>query len=437
MVHKYPKDLVFELLAIWREGNSVEENSRFKKLPDFDVLEELISTCYQVSQMQEEARGLRFRVMLCEPSDISDGSDNDSKGLFALSFTEPRPCNEYELLKLGPSIDYNNSLIGLRYSRSTGMQIWGLIHSGSRWVHMIHGGSKKAAPLPAALGINVTGSGRLIVCRGVDILAQLSSGNIIFPSTNVFQSEWVTQRFSKLQNELTMLYNLCPAEGAERWSQIDPAFIPALYLEVYKHIISTIRRSGHGGTVISVPEHLAQELIYDNPYIALKYRFSQDAEGHQLRKTVLQIIGELTSICGKFYGADYVAGWKDYVSLQTKEIAALDEKIFKFARFVARLTGVDGVVVTTEGLDLLGFGGIIQGTFEMGETVARALDPEGKRRQVELVENVGTRHRSLYYLCSQLHEVIGVIVSQDAKARVVNWNREMVTCWDVIPIDFA
>ncbi len=83
------------------------------------------------------------------------------------------------------------------------------------------------------------------------------------------------------------------------------------------------------------------------------------------------------------------------MSLQTREIATLDEKIFKFARFIARLTGVDGVVVTTEGFDLLGFGGIIQGTFEMGETVARALDPEGNRRQIELVENVGTRHRSL------------------------------------------
>ncbi len=308
MVHKYPKDLVFELLAIWREGSVDEENSEFKKLPDFDVLEDLISTCFQVSQMQEEARGLRFRVMMCEPSDINVEGDHDSKGLFAISFTEPRLCNEYELLKLGPSIDYNNSLIGLRYSRSTGLQIWGLIHSGSRWVHMIHGGSKKAAPLPPALGINVTGSWRLIVCRGVDILAQLSSGNIIFPSPNVFQSEWVTKRFAKLASELATMHNQSPTKEKENWAKIDPSLIPSLYLEVYKHIISTIRRSGHGGAIISVPEHIAHSIVRDNPYIALKYRFSQNAERNQLRKTVLLIIEELASICGKIYGADYVAG---------------------------------------------------------------------------------------------------------------------------------
>jgi hypothetical protein len=98
---------------------------------------------------------------------------------------------------------------------------------------------------------------------------------------------------------------------------------------------------------------------------------------------------------------------------------------------------VDGAVVTTEGLELIGFGGIIQGTMAMGGSVTLALDPEASRRKVELVESVGTRHRSLYYLCHKLQDVLGIIVSQDAKARVVTRSREMVTCWDVIPIDFT
>lgn len=439
MVHKYPKDLVFELLTLWRLGDNSNEEAAadFHRLPDFEVLEELISTCYQVSQMQEEARGLRFRIMLCEPADIDDNDDLGSTGVFTLNFSEPRPCNEYELHKLGPSLDYNNSLIGIRHSRAEGLQIWGLIHSGSRWVHMIHGGSKSAAPLPSALGINVVGSGRLLVCRGVDILAQLSGGNIIFPSTNVFQSQWVAKRFGRLQNELASLHNQARENRKECWAKIDPAFIPALYLEVYKHVISTVRRSGHGGTIISVPDGMEEFVLCDNPYIALKYRFGEGSARRQLSSTVLQIMEVLARNCGSLYGPDYVAGWKDYVSLQTEELAVLDEMIFKFSRFIARLTGVDGAVVTTEGLELLGFGGIIQGTYEMGEAVALALDPDGARRQVERVENVGTRHRSLYYLCSKLSDVIGIIVSQDAKARLVTYRRDMVTCWDVIPIDFV
>lgn len=439
MAHKYPKDLVFELLALWRftTAGADEQSNRFRRLPDIEVLEDLISTCYQVSQLQEEARGLRFRMMLCEPEDIDEDGQGEAKGLFTISFSEPRPYNEYELLKLGPAIDYNNSLIGLRYSRGDGLQIWGLIHSGSRWMHVIHGGSKKATPLPPALGINVVGSGRVIVCRGVSILAQLSGGYIISPSANVFQSQWVSRRFGRVQSELAMLHMLNAKNTEGKWAQIDTSFIPALYLEFFKHVISTVRRSGHGGTIISFPAGIDELVTHDNPFIDLKYRFAEDEARNQLRKVVLQIMEVLAKNCGKIYGPEYVAGWKDYVSLQTDELAQLDDRVFKFARFIARLTGVDGAVVTTEGLELIGFGGIIQGTMEMGGTVARALDLEGDKREVERVESVGTRHRSLYYLCNKLQDVLGIVVSQDAKTRVVNWNRDIVTCWDVIPIDFT
>lgn len=439
MVHKYPKDLVFELLSLWRlaaDGQDAPTTGP-RRLPDFDVLEELVSTCYQVSQMREEARGLRFRVMLTEPEAIDLDGSGVRQGLFTLSFSEPRPYNEYELLKLGPSVDYNNSLIGVRYRHGEGLQIWGLIHSGSKWMHVIHGGSKQATPLPKALGVNVVGSGRLIVCRGLDILAQLSGGNIISPSTNVFKSEWVARRFSRVKSIIERLHEQNPNYNHHEWAHIDSAFIPTLYMQFFKHLISTVRRSGHGGTIISFPADMDELVAHDNPYIHLKYRFAEGYARNQLRETVLQIMEVLAKNCGAMHGPDYTAGWNDYVSLQTEELGQLDERVFKFARFIARLTGVDGAVVTTEGLDLLGFGGIIQGTMEMGGSVAQALDPEGTRRQVELVESVGTRHRSLYYLCNKLQDVLGIVVSQDAKAQVVNWSKDMVTCWDVIPIDFT
>jgi len=65
------------------------------------------------------------------------------------------------------------------------------------------------------------------------------------------------------------------------------------------------------------------------------------------------------------------------------------------------------------------------------------LDPEGKRTRIEKIEGVGTRHRSVYALCSKLHDILGIVASQDAEVRAVNWNGSMVTCWDVIPIDFS
>lgn len=439
MIHKYPQDLVSSLLDKWHQPATDGNHStgEIHSLPEVTVLEEFVSTCYQVSQMQEENRDIRFRVMLAEPGDYKVTDEGLPAGVFALKFSEPRPYNTYELLKLAPSINFNNSLVGVRFREQEGLQIWGIVHSGSRWVQVIHGGSKQGAPLPRALGVNVVGSGRLTVFKGLDILAQLSGGKIIAPSTNVFHSDWMNARFSKMQSKLMAEHAQNPLTVKNEWAKIAPEFVGKLYLEFFKHVISTIRREGHGGMILSFPAGMENIISRDNPYISIKYRFAESGTNILLKTLVLEIMEALATICGRLYGPDYVAGWNDYVDLQGKRLAQLDEQVFKFARFVARLTGVDGAVVTTEGPELIGFGGIIQGNFEMGEHVAKALDPEGMSRQIERIESVGTRHRSCYYICKKFHDVLGFVVSQDGKVRAVTWGEDTVLYWDVIPIDFA
>lgn len=437
MIHKYPQDLVLCLLENWRRPPvNTEDGGESRSLPDAKVLEDLISTCYQASQMQEERRELRFRLILAEPEEFA-AQEELLQGFFTLKFSEPRPYNTYELLKLVPSINFNNSMVGIRFRENEGLQIWGLIHSGSRWTQVIHGGSKQAAPLPNALCINIVGPGRLTLFRGLEILVQLTGGKIISPSMNVFQSQWMNARFSKIQAQLASIHAQNPLMVKNEWARIDSSFVGKLYLEFFKHVISTVRRSGHGGMILSFPAGMESIISKDNPYISIKYRFSEGGASIQLKTLILEIMQALATICGRLYGPEYVAGWDDYVALQGKRLAQLDEQVFKYARFVARLTGVDGAVVTTEGPEIIGFGGIIQGNYEMGQHVAKALDPEGKSRQIERIESVGTRHRSCYFLCKKLHSVLGIVVSQDAKTRAVTWGDDSVLYWDVIPIDFA
>lgn len=438
MLHKYPQDLVFSLLEKWRRPpiNHEAGGHKLRPLPEVGVLEELVSTCYQASQLREERREISFRLMLAEPEEFS-AQEGLMQGLFTIKFSEPRPYNTYELHKLVPAINYNNSIVGVRYRENEGLQIWGLIHTGSRWIQVIHGGSKQAAPLPDALGVNVLGPGRMMVLRGLEILVQLTGGKIIAPAVNVFQAGWMNARFSKIQEQLASLHAQNPLLVKNEWARIDHSFVGKLYLEFFKHVISTVRRSGHGGTILSFPAGMENIISRDNPYISIKYRFSEGGANVQLKTLALEIMQALATICGRLYGPDYVAGWKDYVALQGKRLAQLDEQVFKYARFVAWLTGVDGAVVTTEGPELIGFGGIIQGNYEMGEHVAKALDPEGLSRQIERIESVGTRHRSCYYLCKRLQSVLAIVVSQDGKVRAMTWGEDTVLYWDVIPIDFA
>ena len=82
MLHKYPKDLVDKIVELWQTTLSAKgrKADRTFELPAVEILEQLVSTCYQVSHMKEESRGLRFRVMLCEPEAFNTKCFGPSSG---------------------------------------------------------------------------------------------------------------------------------------------------------------------------------------------------------------------------------------------------------------------------------------------------------------------------------------------------------------------
>jgi hypothetical protein len=133
-------------------------------------------------------------------------------------------------------------------------------------------------------------------------------------------------------------------------------------------------------------------------------------------------------------GADVAAGktsvgWDDYGRVRNRVLMSLDEAIFEMSHMIATLTQVDGAVVMTQRLELLGFGGEIAGSLPGVTSVARALDLEGNAYDVEHTEDVGTRHRSVYRLCNALKEVLGIVISQDGSANFVRWKDPHVTYW--------
>jgi DNA integrity scanning protein DisA with diadenylate cyclase activity len=94
------------------------------------------------------------------------------------------------------------------------------------------------------------------------------------------------------------------------------------------------------------------------------------------------------------------------------------------------MTQVDGAVVITQRLELIGFGAQISGKLERVHEVAQALDPEGLEVRKERTDSVGARHHSAYSLCNVLNDVVAVVVSQDGTAQLVKWNDDIVTIWE-------
>ena len=433
-LHAYPRELVSFILAQWKDPLFVERLSSAGidpsvQLPDRSVLEQVISTCYQASLMREEERPVLFRLIIRDHH-LFPPDDGPPTGLHRLQFSEMRPFNEYELHRLAPAADYYRELIGVALGPEKRVQIWGMVHSGTRWMQPIRGGTKAVPPLPSSPVIYVRGPGRIAVGIGPEIIASLNGGQISCPSLDIFSASWLAESFASVRSETEEMHEAARARSKKPWAKLDPKFERIIGQQVIRRIVSLISSSHHGGMLVYLPTEMSPDNSAMNRHISLKYQFREEEPRQRFRTLVLRIMGTFAELHGEPENSAKVVGWQEYVNSRSEEIALLDEAIFDLAHFIAALSAIDGAVVMTKSQELLGFGGVISGEAEDVKTVARALDIEGRVTQKEFVEEVGTRHRAAYRLCHELRDALAVVISQDGNARVVKWHNGSVTYWD-------
>lgn len=435
MKHSYPHHLSKEVRRLW--GTFSDQASEgYDKLPAWEVLEDLISTCYQVSMMCEELRPQRFRIALCDPSEYPPEL-GPPYGFLRIVFKEPRAFHEYELLKVSPASEFESSLIGIRHDPVEGLQIWGLINSGTRWTQAFQGGSKVVAPMPDSLVLDITGPGSIRAYRGSQVLAQLSAGRLLAPRTNVLHSQWIAKRMGEFENETMEMHFRSRQDADEAWAKVRVDFLANLYKQVVKRTISSIRNMKHGGAIVFFPRTLIQTITSPNPHVFIKYIFRDEEPVRRFRRLTISIMNELARHYGASGKNGEFVGWSEYVGATSKILLELDEALFEYARFIANLAAVDGAVVLTRSLDLVGFGGVIKGTFSKEDITARAMDAEGDQRVYERPEGVGTRHLAVYHLCKEIPDALAIVISQDGNAKLVKWMDDFVTCWDFLPMTVA
>ncbi len=427
----YPRDLAAFVAERWEDhpGLSVRpDHAPVHPLPEASVLEGALSACYQASLLREEEQPVIFRLALCGPEAFpAEGGPPD--GLQRLDFPEARPFDAQELRRLSPATDYPRSIVGAGYEGESGLRIWGLVHTGPRWLRDREGGRVTAPPLPPLPIVHVTGPGRLEVRKGSEPVAKLENGALSDDSMDVFESEWLPAGFAKARAELMDLHGAAHERArerdGERWAALDSDLARKISQQMFKRLISTVENFGQGGTVIFVPPERTEEFCEKNRFVDLKYRFSEGGPRRRFRTLIVDTMNRLARAHGP--ASDTLAdeipdpktvGWREYQESDDREVAELEEAIMEVAHLVAALATTDGAVVMSKRYELVGFGGEISGKLDDVETVLRALDVQGDRFEEESTQSVGTRHRSAFRLCKELPDVLTVVVSKDGDVRV-------------------
>jgi hypothetical protein len=433
-LHAYPRELVSFILDQWKDPFFAERLSSAGidpsvQLPDRSVLEQVISTCYQASLMREEERPVLFRLIIRDHH-LFLPDDGPPTGLHRLQFTKMRPFNEYELYRLAPAADFYRALIGVALGEEERVQIWGMVHSGTRWLQPILGGTKAIPPLPSSPVVYVRGPGHIAVSIGREMIASLNNGQISCLSPDIFSAPWLAESFASVQSEIEEMHEAARARSKKPWARLDPQFGAMLTQQVARRIISLIRNSHHGGMLVYLPTEMSRDVSSVNRHISLKYQFREEEPRQRFRTLILGIMNTFAELHGESEDSAKVVGWQEYVDCRSAAIAVLEEGIFDLAHFIASLSAIDGAVVMTKSQDILGFGGVISGDIEEIETIVHALDVEGRLTQQALIEEEGTRHRAAYRLCHKFHDAVAIVISQDGNVWLVKWHNGSVTYWD-------
>jgi hypothetical protein len=400
-------------------------------LPERAVLDRLLTTCFYASLLSEESRPVRFRLILGEPHQFSP-ENGPPTGLHRLIFLKPRPFDEQELRRIFPSADFHRSLIGVRLDAKKGVLIWGIIHSGSRWANDIYGGRQSFCPLPPSLVICVTDPGRMTVCCGPMAIASLMGAEVRCPAKEVFDTEWFPNCFASTRAELWALHVAAYERAGKTWARLDPDIVRRIAQQVDRRVISTIRNSRHGGTLVFLPQERAAAFAVDNPYITMRYQFVAEEPRNRFRTLIVSLMNVLAEELGPKTSRSDLVGWNEYVKSSSEALSMLEESIMEVAHFIAGLAAMDGAVVLTNKYEVLGCGAEIACELEKVPTVLRALDAEATQTAPVVADTFGARHRSVYRLCNSLHDVIAIVISQDRTVQFVRWMDGAVTCWDQV-----
>ncbi len=404
----YPKQLAQRVRDGWPAGA--------QPLPV--ALEAILDATYHASFLHDEARPVVCRILAIAPHALV--ADAGPPGaLLPLVFAAPRGFDEHELRRLSPAADAHRALIGVDEVEGR-LVTWGIVQSGPRWLQAAQGGRAAEPPLPACLVIRVVRPGNLIVACGSQLIVELRGGRLSDFALDVFQSQWLPAVFADARLAATAEH------GAMAGARLDPDAAARLsrYVtqQMLKRVMSTMRATHHGGLLAVGPPDCAAERI-----LQVKYAL-HDAPARRRFQALVQTI--LKAVAERAAASGQPGGLESYRSDFDPRIAELDEALFEMSHLIASLANVDGAVVLTKRFEILGFGAEIAGALPPVTEVRRGLDLEADRFVTELVDLVGTRHRSAYRFCAAVPSSVAVVVSQDGGVRFVTHHRGAVTYWD-------
>ena len=447
-MYLYPPDITEITVKRWKQINSRIHSS--PPFPTNDELKTILDVIYHVSFLTEENRRIAVRIAYFPQKDFENQlppymNTHD----IPIPFSQPIRFNVSEVLRLAPALEPTVSAIAICSTKDiesslddSPLAIWGIFNQGDEWWKLLTGRKTAAFVPPNVLTISTFAPGYISASTMGSVLFRLRAGELL----NLPLEDLNEGHIGDFLNEAAEdLYGqTCQVLGIKRYdSDIDSDNHPRhQYFRTLTNIVNLTREKGHGGSFIIFSNDISanDERLEDR--VTIKYPLNSpniwneliseaEANWHYYKLLFPKKSKKLNSRTGSADAS--VKDLKSMLSWENKKNNA-QQKIAEFEQFVSSLSGVDGAVVLTDHLKVLGFGAEITATSPSLKVVRIADTPDAKKYSEKQIDSYGTRHRSALRLCSNFEHLICIVISQDGSIRAIKRIGSKVYMWNDVSL---
>lgn len=431
-MNTYPKDIVPALKKTCVELRK-REYGKPPTLPTDAELKILLDTAFHASFLTEEGRRPGFRIIYMPlKNEKKEKGKNFRNKQRLVHFDTPRPYNVSELNRLSPAAELTRLMIcvsnNAKKGKKVSLEIWGLLDVGENWWKFVNHETSGGTPPPNYFTITSLNPGELSISIKGDVLMTLKNGALTFPKRTAIWSGPINSFLSSARNKL---YNSVINElDASAWDEDgrDDDYPNRFYNFFLERILFYIREKSHGGTLIIVPHYLSKTDTRLTDRLNLKYPCDYN---YALGVLIKSLVNHR-----KYFDLHFPL-WKSEIEfnndnfIEHNQLASeeqeIDEAIGDIAQSIASMSSVDGAVVMTDDLRVLGFGAEVLAASPSLKEV-RIEDDSNSNKKIP-IESFGTRHRSAFRFCSSFEEAVVFVVSQDGGVKAVKRVGQDVILW--------
>lgn len=394
--------------------------------PDICAVTRLFEVMYCCSISREESEVISFHVVYIDPDNPDPNPPPerlpDNWHLYKLE--SPVAVNLPNIRKLAPATDPRSSALAVYHDENGQPMVYGFVDQLNSYEDFINLETGSGQRRPGLFEARIIGPGHIAVSIDYERIAELKVSEITDSKIDVLESGPIHQiLYPGVEQVVKELQSKHGAVGERTCDLVELYWFSCL-----KRILIRMQNLRHGGALLIVPDDSAEGLN-------IKFGFKYDRL-HSAILTYCSHLHEYTDFHKRMdsdneFDIDKSAMRKWYIEQLYWKKPHSKQELKATIWLISLLTRIDGLVLLSPQLDVLGFGCEIK-VSEEPNIIKKALTSKAEpSSRVDIsYQHYGTRHRSMMRYCNKFPGSIGLVVSQDGDVRAMTKIDSDVCIWE-------